>query len=463
MKCSSPVRRFQCRGAALLMFVMVGVIAASALMLKALNVSLPQFTQASDSRVLKTARQALLGYAVSFAERNAGSMPGYLPCPDLNGDGLAEVSCGAAGRSVIGRLPWRTLGLQPLRDSAGDCLWYAVSGDYKENPANLLATDANGQFLVVDSELNPLNGAHVDNAAIAVVFAAGKALSGQNRSVSTNNATECGSQRVSDGINLSRHHLDTHNGINNATGTFNRRQLLGVPVVSIGGNGYSAFIASYNPAADSAKGLPASFNDVLISITPQHYEKIYTQMQVWVGNRVRQCLKQYSDNNSGKLPWPALLNTGGLPGFNDNSLALRFGRFPANLANSAGHGLSSLWPMDPLQPGVRCFSWGWWPGFQENTFYAIDPVASATGVPGAFTLQVDGSASAAAVIVAGREGAAQVRTNSLTKSLISNYLETENIVDMASGLLPPGDQVFVSSDRNAAFFNDYVCTLESCP
>jgi hypothetical protein len=23
-----------------------------------------------------------------------------------------------------GRLPWRTLGLEPLRDAAGECLWY---------------------------------------------------------------------------------------------------------------------------------------------------------------------------------------------------------------------------------------------------------------------------------------------------------------------------------------------------
>ena len=27
-------------------------------------------------------------------------------------------------RSVIGRLPWRTLGLEPLRDGHGECLWY---------------------------------------------------------------------------------------------------------------------------------------------------------------------------------------------------------------------------------------------------------------------------------------------------------------------------------------------------
>ncbi len=37
---------------------------------------------------------------------------------------------------MIGRLPWRTLGLEPLRDGNGECLWYAVSGSHQRHPAS---------------------------------------------------------------------------------------------------------------------------------------------------------------------------------------------------------------------------------------------------------------------------------------------------------------------------------------
>ncbi len=459
MRCSCPTRHLQCRGAVLLTFVMVGIIIASALLLKALNLASPGTTQGTDNQVLKTAKHALLGYAMSYADRNANALPGFLPCPDINGDGLADGPCGVAGRAALGRLPWQTLGLQPLRDSAGECLWYAVSGNYKESPAGTLSTDAAGQFLIFDSELNSLNGAALENSAIAVVFAAGKPLSGQNRALSANNATECGSRRLSDGVNLSANYLDTHNGIRNANGSSTQRRMLGVTVVPVTASGYSAFITS----ATQTSSDPVTFNDSLMSITSVDYARIYTQMQRWVGERVRQCLNSYSVANLGKLPWPALMNGGFAPVFNDNSAALRFGRIASNLANSQGAGLSPLWPADPQQPGTRCFNWSWWPGFRENTFYALDAATSATGVALPFTLSVDSSPQAGAVFVAGRAGNAQSRADNASKALISNYLETDNIVDAASGMLPPGDEQFVSRDSSATFFNDYVCTLSSCP
>ena len=62
--------------------------------------------------------------------------PGYLPCPDTDGDGWAEATCGsldgASGQaSRLGLLPWKTLGLPDLRDGYGERLWYAVSSKYK--------------------------------------------------------------------------------------------------------------------------------------------------------------------------------------------------------------------------------------------------------------------------------------------------------------------------------------------
>ncbi len=79
-------------------------------------------------------------------------MPGYLPCPDYGGgnpEGSAEPICGSQDVSVIGRLPWVTLDVSTLRDGDGECLWYAVSGTYKNNPkTGLMNWDTNGQFQV---------------------------------------------------------------------------------------------------------------------------------------------------------------------------------------------------------------------------------------------------------------------------------------------------------------------------
>ena len=127
--------RFSQRGAALLLFALIAIVSLSALLLAGLNSKGPESPQAKSLGVLQTAREALIGYSLSFADLNANRLPGYMPCPDTDGDGLADMPCGSPGESAIGRLPWQTLGLPPLRDSTGECLWYVVSAAYKENPA----------------------------------------------------------------------------------------------------------------------------------------------------------------------------------------------------------------------------------------------------------------------------------------------------------------------------------------
>ena len=62
--------------------------------------------------------------------------PGTLPCPDTNffgsnASGYATGSCSASGETSIGRLPWKTLGIEMLRDAYGEPLWYAVSDRFR--------------------------------------------------------------------------------------------------------------------------------------------------------------------------------------------------------------------------------------------------------------------------------------------------------------------------------------------
>jgi hypothetical protein len=178
----------------------------------------PEFLRAKAQQQngdsLAQAREALIGYAIRLRDDQlksgtSGVVYGYLPMPDLgtsrnNNTGCTEEGCeaanfagNAAGYTVIGRLPWRTLGIGPLRDSSGECLWYAVSGSHqriqRQTPMNwdtlshLDVVVANGTAAMISA----ISSAH--DRPIAVIFAPGPPLSGQNRSASASDViSECG-------------------------------------------------------------------------------------------------------------------------------------------------------------------------------------------------------------------------------------------------------------------------------
>jgi hypothetical protein len=88
--------------------------------------------QKQTIRALAQAKRALLGFALTYGDVKQGQMPGYLPCPDKTGNGSANPPCSKKGKDVSGQLPWRTLALPPLD------LNYTVSGNYKDNPKQIL-------------------------------------------------------------------------------------------------------------------------------------------------------------------------------------------------------------------------------------------------------------------------------------------------------------------------------------
>ena len=122
----------------MVLIAVLGVLLAGWLALVALDLAAAAGAGARDratERSLARAREALLAYA---ADRpiDADVGPGYLPCPDLDNDGWAESTCGSLAGDVgqrerLGRLPWKTLGLEDLRDGHGERLWYAVSTKHK--------------------------------------------------------------------------------------------------------------------------------------------------------------------------------------------------------------------------------------------------------------------------------------------------------------------------------------------
>lgn len=309
-------------GIAIILFLTFLVLGATALLLSQFNDNRTTFMledQAQTARALAQAKEALLSFAISYAQtHNEGQPQGYLPCPDYNGDGSAS-TCGTMGHSVIGRFPWKTLGLPPLRDGSGECLWYAVSGSYKDNPKDtgiatgrILTSDSNGLFLVKNFQNQFIAGTTEAEQAIAIIFAPGRALAGQERSL-TAPATECGSTDLNDNISKASNYLDSLNNISNATGdrditdNSNDDEILAQRVYSANfwvtgsPSDTPTFISAPRttenlvvPNGDSGKVV---FNDALILITLKDYESIYTQMDFWIAKKVTECIADYAEQN----------------------------------------------------------------------------------------------------------------------------------------------------------------------
>lgn len=196
--------------------------------------------------VMAEVKRALIGWSVQRDPtlHGANARPGELPCPDINPlDGFEDGSCSAG---AIGRVPWKTLGIPEPKDTAGETLWYAVSGPFRNwnmnsNPIN---SDTKGNITVYRDG----TASTVTTEALAVVFSPGAALGAQNRDPAA--AALCPTTGTTIARNIcAANYLETAAGVNNATingpfisaqgtGTFNDKILAIttadlVPVVEI--------------------------------------------------------------------------------------------------------------------------------------------------------------------------------------------------------------------------------------
>ncbi len=120
--------RLQQQGMALIMLLFIFGLAATAYLVHAFNsnaIKSVRIQQTASS--LAAAKEALIGYAVTYRDQHPGELFGFFPCPDTDNNGIAETSCTDTPSinpnvSAIGRLPWRTLGLPPPRDGTTECL-----------------------------------------------------------------------------------------------------------------------------------------------------------------------------------------------------------------------------------------------------------------------------------------------------------------------------------------------------
>ncbi|MBF0110391.1 MAG: hypothetical protein HQL76_14580, partial [Magnetococcales bacterium] len=138
-----------CDGSALVAFLALLVAALGAVVLPLVDAD-PGRLVARETTLRRMADAALALRAFSARERR-------LPCPDVDEppDGLADDPChGTAARSE-GVVPWRTLGLMPLRDEWGAGLRYVIV--------------VSGSAGIEEVGLRPMAGVRWDGVVVAMV------------------------------------------------------------------------------------------------------------------------------------------------------------------------------------------------------------------------------------------------------------------------------------------------------
>lgn len=427
---SLPGRTKKQRGLALLVVVIALVLVALAWIANGLANRKSGAEEKATSIALAKAKEALIAYAVRYSETHPDNVPGYLPCPDAGAvEGTSPtVNCGNQNVSSLRKLPWKTLGIEPLRDSSGECLWYAVSGTYKNAPKTALMNwDNNGLIeIVTEDGTTLLAGSKSENRAAAVVIAPGPAIGAQSHT-KVANAPECGGNYVAS------NYLDSRAGVNNA-------------VVSTVANALSRFVAgSKSP----------DFNDTIIYITP---EEIFEQIQKRIDFKTRiesltksiaECVGKYGQSNGApivradnRLPWPAFVNLTSFisdTSYNDNAAgSLKSGRLPFVVDTSKIATTNQMSGTHLLSNGnFLCPLWStdddaWYTNWKDHFFYVLAgsfaPTAPhPTVFPCPTCITVNGVGSYAAVVVfANQKTAGQSRNTIVEKRLISNYLEGRN-------------------------------------
>jgi len=181
------------RGFALIALLALAALISAFLIASALNLTSAGNAKEREDRsmsALRQAKAALIAHAANEQWQlykalpqvppNAYFQPGALPCPDQDDNGDANCT-GSNTASMIGRVPYKTLGIDDLRDASGERLWYALSHDFRK--MRCLPTPAPGCTRINSDTLGQLtvNGTAPATQVVAIVFAPGEAIQGQNR------------------------------------------------------------------------------------------------------------------------------------------------------------------------------------------------------------------------------------------------------------------------------------------
>lgn len=478
---SRPCREAQSGVALFVLIALTGVVAVVAVMnlLKMTGTAELEREQATREALAK-AKRALIAYAVSRMDASLADIPALLPCPSLaaptlaNNEGIGSLNCGTKYVSALGRLPWKQLGVEPIRDGHGECLWYLVTGTYKggSQPPDILNWDSLGNVIVVqkwwdrtaetEREIK-LAGANIPSQAVAAIIAPGPAIEGiisQGRAADANTAACPGNFDPTN-------YLEAGGGYDNT---------LTSPIA----NGNTTLINGY---ADPQTG-STIVNDRVLFVSREDIYSALMARSDFIGSevapgRIRQLMIQVTD---------CIANYANQGGPSDKRLLFAAALTVTDYRNTAAYGESTLLrgrvPSSsstskvllgrPYEFPTACPHWSagsflesWFNAWKDHLYIAIapafDPNRPATATCGTECLTVGSRTNVAAVVFfAGHRltNPQQTVTVEPHRNNISNYLEPHN----ASRFVTPSlgnDFVTPSPANEAPQLNDIAyCLLE---
>jgi hypothetical protein len=318
--------------------------------------------------------------------------------------------------------------------------------------------------------------------AAAVIFAPGKILPGQDRSLSAiAPPASCG------GNYTSANYLDTDatSGINNASAP------------SPTANALTRFVAAINSERTTATN--NFFNDRLAFISPDDifarraelrsdFLPYLTDPAIGMLRTAAECIKKYGKSNSTasdkRLPWaaPVALPNYGLQSNYNDGVGIYSGRLPYTVDDSA-----STMPLHALAPSPSTLlasafctgppAWSttaakFWSKWKDHVFYAVaqafapNSTVASNADPcggGLECLTVDGTPKVAAVLIfAGIKQPGQSRNtnadySSPDKSAPANYLEGVNLSSIQSNT--PGSPPWPRQFSNSAGNDTVMCVM----
>lgn len=408
MRASTFAHKSKQQGAAFIVMMVILVLGITTYFVSGLNgVSLRNARNEKTADALAAARDALMGYAIKHDKR-----PGSLPCPDTTNDGTAEGSC--SGANLIGRIPWKTLGIPDQRDGYNETLWYTLAPSFRNTTPS--------PYSDTTAELS-LSGT---SDVAAIVFSAGPTLANQQRD--TNTAT-CPLDNVSRPANrCASNYLEGENQDND-------------------------YVFSRAPETDT-------FNDASLELKA---ESLLSLVEQRIARQVLTCLNDYAASNPwGRFPWSTQLDGGNPPNYVDKSDE-RFGRLPDDLGetkNDSNDTMPDIWPSSSdACNGIFLTTSGWWDNtkWKELVFYSVanrykpndyPPSSPCSTTCLAVTPPSANYDKKIVVVVAGKKLPGQNRSSDSDKANPSNYLEGNNATADSTKL-------FEQSPRSATF-NDTV-------
>lgn len=425
-------------GVALIGMMAILVVLVVAISVQYLNsANFKSLKNQKTQQALALAKQALLAYASEEMTAKANgtpltcglncSRPGDLPCPDRNNDGEAEVSCGTNQNFRLGRLPWKTLGMEDVRDGAGEPLWYAVSNNYKNNLRVLpLNSQTLGTISLKNSQGNLAYDATAGTGLVAVIIAPNEIVT---------RLDNLQQNRASANLNDAKHFLEIAFNEDNANFTENST------------DGFISGIIRQNNQT--------VVNDIIMPITKEEMNTVMEQRvlaevmqavlygfcpdKVDIKNRACSGLTSYDffPDPSSSLDSSCLSNTQISDSACNSDPDTLVGRIPVG-----GNANWKVKDSNAILRGEAENNWFQQNGWRELIFYARAPACkestkNCTG-NGFLTLINAITPSNAPspinkkvmLISAGNTVLTQTRVDNMTKNNIANYLEDENIVPL---------------------------------